>query len=171
MEASCVAAAAASVLALAVQVTGFLYGRWDEGGEPASQRLRHELSRLRAILTETEEVASTVPVPMILLELPDVLPEVAQLLHRLKSQLRVPVVGSSEPAVVNWAWLPFDPNRRMPWPLSRQIVKDHLADLQRCISRLQQRHDSPWGMAQYRPEANSISASIKSPSSHMAARP
>jgi hypothetical protein len=147
MDPSCVASAAANVLGIVVQITGFLYGRWDDAGTPSAERLIYELSRLRTILQEIEEAASIVPVPLILYQLPEAFSETAKLLQQLKSRLlgidvdltKNERLGSSP---LDWSWRTYDPGRRMRLKLTKSDAEAHLAGLQLSIAKLQQRFDA-----------------------------
>lgn len=147
MDPSCVASAAASVLASVVRVMGFLYGRWDEAGTPSAERLIHELSRLRTILQETEETALIVPVPVILYQLPEVFEETAKLLQQLKLRLQGTAGDSAQTErqdtnALDWSWWTYDTTQRMRWRLTKSDAEGYLAGLQRSISRLQQRFEA-----------------------------
>jgi len=144
MDSSCVASAAASVLASTIQVTSFLYGSWDEAGAPSAGRLIHELSRLRNMLQETEEAALMVPVPVILYTLPEAFEDTAMLLQQLKVRLWTassdsPPLRRQDNGPINWSWRPYDTTRKMRWGLTKTEVEAFLGGLQSSLSRLQQR--------------------------------
>ena len=57
MDPSSFASAAASLLGLAIQVTGLLYGDWDYSSRVLAERLIYELSQLRNVLQSLEVTA------------------------------------------------------------------------------------------------------------------
>jgi hypothetical protein len=54
MDPSSFASAAASLLALDIQILSSLYGDWDEGSRPLVDRLTYELTQIRTVLQALE---------------------------------------------------------------------------------------------------------------------
>lgn len=54
MDPSSFASAAASLLALDIEILSSLYGRWDDGSRPLIDRLTYELTQIRTVLQALE---------------------------------------------------------------------------------------------------------------------
>ena len=72
MDPKSLASNTAALLGLTIQVTGALYGNWDEKSRDIVERFVYELGRLRSILSSLEEASLRSDKPVVFGELPHV---------------------------------------------------------------------------------------------------
>ncbi|POR36002.1 Pfs, NACHT and Ankyrin domain protein [Tolypocladium paradoxum] len=140
MDPESLASNTAALLGLTIQVTGSLYGTWDEVNQPVVNRLLYELGRLRSVLSSLEEASLQSVDPV----LPDQLPRVFRALREALVSLASKILGDVDPSqsLSQLIWEACLPGREpRSLSLSRSESEDLFNELQVQTANLRKAKD------------------------------